>query len=321
MPMPDRTSPAIGTAGPEGPRRASRASFPIARVSGIEVRIHLSFLVLVALFAAAAPEPGMRSALLSVTWLLAVFGCIVVHEFAHSLVARTRGVGVHEILLLPLGGISKMERLPERPQDEFAIAIVGPLTSFGLAALAAALCVLTGRAMLPVDLIGGAWLAKLAWLNLILGAFNMIPAFPLDGGRVFRSMLERNRSLETATRIATRVGHAFAIALILGGFLFDIWLMLIGAFIYFGASAEQAATIVHIRLVGHTVADAMRVDLERIPTGPWAAAEPVAPNEPLSDELIGRLASAAERQLPVSECGRIVGVLRLEDVNRLIATA
>jgi Zn-dependent proteases len=319
--MRDPKSQAVRAPSHDRTPRGSRASFPIARIAGIEIRVHLSFLILVALFAAAAPEPGIGSALLSVTWLLAVFGCIVVHEFAHSLVARTRGVGVHEILLLPLGGVSKMERLPERPQDEFAIAIVGPLTSFGLAALAAALCVLTGRALLPIDLIGGAWLAKLAWLNLILGAFNMIPAFPLDGGRVFRSMLERNRSLEGATRIATRVGHAFALALIVGGFLFDIWLMLIGAFIYFGASAEQAATIVHIRLEGHTVADAMRVDVERIPTGPWASADPIAPNDPLSDELLGRLAEAAERQLPVAESGHIVGVLRLEDVNRLIANA
>lgn len=311
--MPTETAPAT--------RPGRRASFPIARIAGIEIRVHVSFLILVALFVAAAPEPGVRSALLSVGWLLAIFGCVVIHEFAHSLVARTRGVGVHEILLLPLGGISKMERLPERAQDEFAIAIVGPLTSFGLAAFAAALCSLTGRALLPVDLIDGAWLAKLAWLNLILGGFNMIPAFPLDGGRVFRSFLERNHSLEDATLIATRVGHAFAVVLVVGGFFFDIWLMLIGAFIYFGASAEQTATIVHIRLSGHTVADAMRTDMDRIPTGPWISAPAISPQDPLSDELIGRLAGAAERQLPVSESGRIIGVLRLEDVNRLIAAA
>ena len=92
------------------------ASFPIARIAGIEIRVHLSFLVLVALFAAAAPEPGIKSALLSVTWLLAVFGCVVVHEFAHSLVARSRGVGVHEILLLPWVASPRWNDFPSAPR-------------------------------------------------------------------------------------------------------------------------------------------------------------------------------------------------------------
>lgn len=305
---------------PEPARRGSWASFPIARIAGIELRIHISFLVLVALFAAAAPEPGVGNALLSVTWLLVIFGCVVLHEFAHSLVARARGVDVHEILLMPLGGISKMERLPERPRDEFAIAIVGPIASFAIAAAAATFCVLSGRDLVPIDLIDGAWLARITWLNLMLGTFNLIPAFPLDGGRVFRSLLERNHSLESATRIATRVGHAFAIALMMVGAFLDVWLMLIGAFIYFGASAEQTATIVHIRLKGHHVADAIRVDLDRIPIGPWLDAVTIAPDDPLSDELIIRLASAPDRQLPVATAGTVIGVLRLEDVDRLIAT-
>ena len=299
----------------------SVASFRIARVAGIDIRVHLSFLVLVALFVVAAPDPGVGGALLSVVWLLAIFGCVVAHEFAHSLVARSRGVGVHEILLLPLGGVSKMERLPERPQDEFAIAIVGPLTSYGLAGIAAVACVLAGRSLLPIDLIDGAWLAKLTWLNVMLGTFNLIPAFPLDGGRVFRSLLERTHDLESATRIATRVGHFFAGALMIVGFLFDIWLMLIGAFIYFGASAEQAATIVHLRLEGHRVADAMRTDLDCLTRGPWVTETPLAPDEPLDDLLFARLAAAPGRELPVYRADQLVGILRFEDVQRLIQTS
>lgn len=297
------------------------ASFPIARVAGIDIRVHLSFLILVALFVVAAPDPGVGSALLNVAWLLAIFGCVVAHEFAHSLVARSRGVGVHEILLLPLGGVSKMERLPDRPQDEFAIAVVGPLASYGLAGIAAIACVLAGRSLLPIDLIDGAWLAKLTWLNVMLGTFNLIPAFPLDGGRVFRSQLERTHDLESATRIATRVGHVFAAALMIVGFLFDIWLMLIGAFIYFGASAEQAATIVHLRLEGHRVADAMRTDLEHITRGPWVTETPLAPDEPLDDLLFARLAAAPGHELPVYRADQLVGILRFEDVQRLIQTS
>ena len=302
-------------------QRRSLASFRIARVAGIDIRVHLSFLLLVALFVVVAPDPGVGSALLSVAWLLAIFGCVVVHEFAHSLVARSRGVGVHEILLLPLGGVSKMERLPERPQDEFAIAVVGPLASYGLAGIAAVACVFAGRSLLPIDLIDGAWLAKLTWLNLMLGTFNLIPAFPLDGGRVFRSLLERTHDLESATRIATRVGHVFAAALMIVGFLFDVWLMLIGAFIYFGASAEQAATIVHLRLEGHRVADAMRTDLDRITAGPWVTETPLAPDEALDDGVFARLAASPGRELPVYRADQLVGILRFEDVQRLIQTS
>ena len=295
------------------------SSFRIARIAGIDLRVHFTFLILVALFAAAAPDPGVVSALVTVGWLLAIFACVVIHEFAHSVMARSRGVEVHEILLLPLGGISKLERLPENPADEFAIAIVGPLASLGLAGGAAAVCIATGRPLVPIDLIAGAWFAKLAWLNLILAAFNLLPAFPLDGGRVFRSQLERTHDLESATRIATRVGHFFALLLVAVGFFFDVWLILIGVFVYFGASAEEAATIVHLRLRGHTVADAMRGDVDRIAPGPWVDAEAVAPDDPLSDELIARLAQAIQHQLPVRRDGVLVGVLRVEDVNRLVA--
>ena len=100
--------------------------------------------------------------------------------------SRNRGADVHEILLFPLGGISKLDRLPETPQDGFAFAIVVPSPVSGSEPRPRLLCVVTGRGLLPFDLLTGAWLARIAWLNLILGAFNLLPAFPLDGGRVFR---------------------------------------------------------------------------------------------------------------------------------------
>ena len=309
------------TDAPDRPAAPTRhgSSFLIARIAGIDLRVHFTFLILVALFGAAAPDPGVVSALVSVGWLLAIFACVVIHEFAHSVMARSRGVEVHEILLLPLGGISKLERLPENPADEFAIAIVGPLASLGLAGGAAAVCIATGRSLIPIDLIAGAWFAKLAWLNLILAAFNLLPAFPLDGGRVFRAQLERTHDLESATRIATRVGHFFALLLVAIGVFFDVWLILIGLFVYFGASAEQAGTITHLRLRGHTLADAMRGDVDRIAPGPWEDAEAVTPGDPLSDELIARLSQAIQHQLPVRRDDVLVGVLRVEDVNRLVA--
>ena len=299
-------------------KRVRRASFPVARIVGIEIRVHLTFLLLVALFAYAGPEAGFGSAWQAVLWLLAIFGCVLVHEFAHSLVARRRGGEVREILLLPLGGVSKLEHLPERPADEFAIAIVGPLASFALAAAAAVGCALTGRDLLPVDLIGGAWLARLAWLNLLLGMFNLLPAFPLDSGRVFRSILERRHDLETATRIATRVGHTFAIGLVTIGILFDPWLVFIGVFVYFGASAEEKATIIHLRLRGHRVRDVMRTYLDQVVPRPNIGEHVLAPDDLLSDEMVASVLESPDRQLAVVADGALVGVVRIEDIERLV---
>ncbi|MGZ6964048.1 MAG: site-2 protease family protein [Acidimicrobiia bacterium] len=298
-------------------RRPHHWSFPVGRVGGIEIRVHVSFLVLVALFALAAPQPGTLGALASVGWLLVIFGCVVVHELSHSFVARARGAEVEEILLFPLGGVSKLHNLPESPKDEFAIAIVGPLASIGLGLAAAGLCLVTGRALVPIDLLAGAWLARFAWLNLILGVFNLLPAFPLDGGRVLRSLLERTHDLETATRTAARVGRMLAVALMVTGLLLDVWLTLIGLFVYFGATAEEAATIVHVRLQGHHVREVMRTDIDdAVPTD-----EVVDIDALLDDDLLTRVQAAPGHRVAVKAGDNVVGMLRLEDIGTLVNRA
>jgi Zn-dependent protease len=308
MTDPDATTPSL---------RRGRASFPIARIAGIEVRVHLTFLLLVALFAWAGPDSGFGSAIAAVAWLLLIFTCVVAHEFAHCVIARRRGADVHEILLFPLGGVSKLEHLPERPADELAIAIAGPLSSLVIAGGAALLALTAGRSLLPVDLVAGPWLTRVMWANALLAAFNLLPAFPLDGGRVFRAYLERRLDLLAATRVATRVGHALAAALIVVGFAVDLWLAFIGIFIFFGASAEERATIIHTRLKGHQVFEVMRMDLDRIevPRHPVT----VGPDDTLSDELVAAVAQAPDHELAVVEHDTVIGVLRLEDIERLVS--
>ena len=244
------------------PAAAHRAlSFPIGRVAGIQIRVHVTFFLLVPLFALAGEQSGGPGALGAVGWLFVIFACVVVHEFAHCLVGRPRGLVVHEIELLPIGGVSKLENLPDDPHDELAMAIAGPLASLGIAAGAASLAVLLAEPMLPIDLFGGPLLARIAWFNLIIAGFNLLPAFPLDGGRVFRAFLEeRGLTLEQATRIAARAGRSVAIALIVVGVFFDLWLVIIGVFVYFGAAAEEAATIMHVRLHDRVVGDVMLLD-------------------------------------------------------------
>jgi Zn-dependent protease len=240
---------------------ASRASsFSIGHVAGIDIRVHLTFFLLVALFAMGSSRAGGPGVVGDLLWLAIIFACIVVHELAHSLVAQSRGALVREIVLLPIGGVSRLENLPESPPDELAIAIVGPAASVALAGAAALVAVGFRQPLLPIDLYGGPLLARLVWFNLIIAGFNLLPAFPLDGGRVFRALLERRYDLERATRVAARVGRALAMTLVAVGLWVNLWFVIIGVFVYFGASAEEAATIVHVRLRGSRIADVMLLD-------------------------------------------------------------
>jgi Zn-dependent protease len=291
-----------------------RWSIVVARVASIDIRVHVSFLILVVLFAVAAPQPGVAGVAWSLLWLVALFGSVVLHELAHSLMARRRGGAVHEILLFPLGGISKLEHLPETARDEFDVAIVGPLTSLALGVAALGVGAALGGAVLPIDLIGGAWAIRLGWLNLLLGTFNLLPAFPLDGGRVLRALLERRHDLLTATRIATRVGHALAGAMIVVGMFFDLWLALIGTFVYFGASAEEAGTVIHTRLQGHRVRELVL----RAPDLIHDPGHEVTIDEPLDIELLSRLEQGSGSLIVVDD-GAPVGILLLVDVERLLA--
>lgn len=212
----------------------------IGRILGVPLRLHWSFVILAALVVLSV---GSTSALVaSVVWVVAVFGSVVVHEVSHCVVARRHGAVVRDILLLPIGGLSELEAVPDEPADEFAIAVVGPLTSLVLGVGLGALGVLAGDRVWPPTLFAGAWLARLAWLNVLLGGFNLLPALPMDGGRVLRSGLARHRSRARATELAARVARLLAVAMIVVGLAYDLWLVLIGVFVLLGAAAEEQVT-------------------------------------------------------------------------------
>ena len=233
-------------------------SFPIGKIAGIRVSVHLSFLVLVALVVIADAQPGGMGIGDGLIWLAAIFACVVVHELAHSLVARSKGAVVHAIVLLPIGGVSQIEKIPEFWQDELAVAAAGPLASLGLAVLAGSGSILTGGHLLPVNLYGGGLLARLAWINLLLGGFNLLPAFPLDGGRVLRAMLERQHDVVSATRRAAQLGRALGAVMVVVGLYWDLWLVVIGVFVYVAATQEERSVLVHRRLRDWEVGQFMR---------------------------------------------------------------
>ncbi len=267
------------------PRRS--LSLRVGTIAGIEIRIHATFLLLVALVALAATETEGPTLASSMGWLVAVFACVVAHELGHSLVARRSGIETVEIELLPIGGISKLARSPEDPRVELRIAIAGPIVSVALGMVFALAAVAAGVEMWPPTLYGGGFIARLAWVNLVLAAFNLLPALPLDGGRVLRAMLEQHTDRERATRLAARVARVVAIAMIAVGFLLNVWLVLIGAFVYFASSAEEKAARIHERVKDRHVSDVMIREPICVP-----------PDETVA-QLLGVMSTTAQRDFPV----------------------
>ena len=230
-----------------------RAGWTIARVAGIPVRMHASFLILVGLALLGFFGPPVDG----LVWIAIVFSSIVVHELGHATVARRRGLVVRDIVLLPIGGASEIEGLDDDAGRELGVAIAGPLTSIGVAVVGGA-AILAGRGSLgSPSLTGGPIADRVVWLNVMLAAFNLLPALPMDGGRVLRALLARRAGYPSATRTAALVSRRLAGVMAVIGLLFMPWLLLIAAFVYVGARAEEAATVAHERLAGLSVRDVM----------------------------------------------------------------
>jgi Zn-dependent protease len=237
---------------------------PLGRLAGIPVYVHASFLLLAGLIALEETQPHSLGVVDATLWVIAIFACVVVHELAHSILARRKGATVRSIILLPIGGVSQIEGMPEFWGDELEVAAAGPLASIGLAVLAGVAAVATGRHLTPVTIYGGAFLPRLAWANLLLGGFNLLPAFPLDGGRVLRAALERRHDVMTATRWAAQVGRLLAGTMVVAGLFWNLWLVFIGAFVWFGATMEEQSTVVHTRLSHRLVRQFMRAPVTTI---------------------------------------------------------
>jgi stage IV sporulation protein FB len=242
-----------------------RGSLTIATIFHTKVRVHITFLLLLAWVAAGeAMARGFVAAVSGILFVLALFACVVAHEFGHVLVARHYGGRTRDILLLPIGGVSRMERIPQGPAQELAVAVAGPAVSI---AIGAVLILLVGfpTAQSIESPALDALLPRLAATNLFLAVFNLLPAFPMDGGRALRAILAMRMSRGTATKIAARFGHIIAgLLVVLGLISANLILLLIGIFIFFGASAESADTELRQLAQTTTVSDVMRSNVRTI---------------------------------------------------------
>ena len=220
---------------------------PLGRIAGIAVNVHATFLLLLAWIAAISygPRASWRDAASGVLYIVVVFATVVLHELGHALMARRYGIHTQDITLLPIGGVARLERMPEDPRAELSIALAGPAVNVALAAVCYVAHILTGTELGSTGFApgGGNWWSALLFLNVGLALFNMLPAFPMDGGRVLRAMLAIRLGRARATRIAARVGRGFAIAFAIYAVVRgQPLLLLIALFIWVGATGEAAVT-------------------------------------------------------------------------------
>ena len=201
----------------------------------------------------------MEVMLSGLAFMLALFGSVLLHEFGHALTAKAFGIGTRDITLLPIGGISRIEKMPDKPRQELAVALAGPAVNIVIAGL---LFVFLSRtnAWVPLDklaLTQGSLLERVLLANISLLFFNLLPAFPMDGGRALRALLACWVNYGQATRIAAGVGQVFAVIFGFVGLLVNPLLVLIAVFVWFGASQEAAATLMKLSFAGIPVRKVM----------------------------------------------------------------
>ena len=292
-------------------------SFRVGKVRGIQIRIHFSFLLILPFLALVFGRAFVNAARLAdvppgqlagspLFWGLgvavALFLAVLVHELAHALYGQAKGAQVRDITLLMIGGVSSMTEMPKKLKDEAVMAAVGPLTSLLLGALFYGLYKVTGTASFNLRFA----LFYVAQLNLALGVFNLIPAFPMDGGRVLRALLAGRFGLVQGTRVAATLGKAIAGLLAVLGILgFNLVLLFIAYFVYIGADGEARQVVLRAALGHVPVRDMMLASTTSVDVADSVAAA--------AEKMV------QERQLafPVTDGERVVGVLSLQQVARV----
>ncbi|MFN7972542.1 MAG: site-2 protease family protein [Acidobacteriota bacterium] len=283
-------------------------SFRAGAIAGIPVYVHatIGLLACWVILLAASSGRGAEGALRDVVLLAAVFGCLVLHELGHALAARRFGISTVDITLLPIGGVARLERMPRRPVEELLVAVAGPAVNFAVAGLLLAWIWATGSVAAP-ELWGTALARRLGTTNLVIGVFNLVPAFPLDGGRVLRAVLAWRFGHLAATRIAARVARGLSVLLGVAGVIGSPVLVVIAIFVWAGAGAEAALAEVREALRGVRVRDAMLTEVHTLPTASSVA------------EAVAVASLTAQPDFPVVEGGTVVGLLTRADLVGAVA--
>ena len=280
-------------------------SIQLGRILGIPLRVHITFIALVLFIVVGGYlTGGPRQALWSMLFIVALFACVVLHELAHSMVARSYGVRVESITLLPIGGIAAMQEMPRAPREEGLMAIAGPLMSLSIAGVLYGVTHLLHYAG-PATYGNQPWLRMLLQANLIIAGFNLLPAFPMDGGRVLRAVLASRMDHVEATNIASSVGQVMAVLIGLAGIFLlhvNLWLVLIAIFIFMGAGQEGRQVRAQAVLERISAGQAMVTRFETLPRDAQLAV------------ALGYATRGYQHDFPVVEQDMIVGVVTQQDL-------
>jgi Zn-dependent protease len=280
-----------------------RGSIRLFKVFGISVNIHITFLLLLLLFLSAGPK-----------WLFlvaAVFFFVTIHELCHSLVAQHFKVKVKEITLLPIGGVSSMSKMPEKPIQELLISIAGPLSNLIIILVFFfPMKFILGKETLFHKLSTDTWRLTFAyayWINLVLAVFNLIPAFPMDGGRILRAILAKRMGYQRGTHVAVTFGHLFALAFAYFGIIkFNIILVAIAVFIYMAASGEEMQVDIRETLKKFRVRDILARDFMTIKSDATLA------------KALELVFHSHQEDFPVVDGGELVGLLTRQDLMKSV---
>lgn len=240
-------------------------SIKLGRIAGIDVKIHWTFFLLLAWVAGSSffNQASTAAAIVNVSLVICVFACVLAHEFGHAIAARYYGVPTEDITLLPIGGVARLREIPEKPIEELVVAIAGPLVNVVIATVLACVLFLSNQSVVAEGFLDSGsmigFLQSLLGINVLLVVFNLIPAFPMDGGRMLRALLAMRMSRVQATDIAARVGQFLAIVFGFLGLFGNPMLILIAVFVYFGAQAE-AAQVRSTSLIGNLPVQAAMVN-------------------------------------------------------------
>lgn len=285
-------------------------SINIGSIAGTAIRIHFTFLLFLAwIFIASWVSGGSAAAWNGLAFLLLLFACVLAHEFGHIFMARAFGVPTPDVTLLPIGGVARLERIPEAPRQELLIAIAGPLVNvvIAIALIAVAGADLSERHLAAIESTKVPLVDRLAAVNIFLVLFNMIPAFPMDGGRVLRALLAIRMGHARATEIAATVGQLVAFALGFLGLFWNPMLIFIAIFVYLAAASE--AQLVAIRAMSRDVpvTAAMMTEFATL-----------TPDEHI-DAAVETLLRTSQSEFPVIDGGhRLVGLLSRDDMIRAL---
>jgi Zn-dependent protease len=287
-------------------------SWKIARLWEIDVYVHATFLLIIGWVAYSywVQFERINAVIGGVLFILALFACVVLHEYGHALMARRFGVKTRDITLYPIGGVARLERIPEKPIEELWVALAGPAVNVVIALVLGLYLAFTGNFSIAAlfSMTSGDFLPRLLAANVLLVAFNLIPAFPMDGGRVLRALLALKMDHVRATQFAATLGQGLAFLFGLAGLFGNPSLLFIAFFVWIGAEQESSMARIKHALGGIPVSRAMQTNYQTL-----------SPRDTLG-RAVELILAGSQQDFPVVEGDRVLGILERASLIKALSS-